>query len=175
MPKGFQGDVVWTLRNRGQTFKVPGRTKSPAYQLSWKMAMGSVPPLLRFEPNGPAGRGPTGIEGDPVRTSIGAPVTLSVWLTDDSVREKESVSIKREAKAKMNVTWYKHTGPGSIVFSPPREPVANPEGKASTSATFKEPGEYVIRVRGDNFGELDSLAGDQCCWTNGYVKITVTR
>jgi hypothetical protein len=175
VPAGFRGDVVWTLRNRGQTFTVPGRARSSAYQLSWPMAMGSVPPLLRFQPNGPSGRGPAGIQGDPLQTSVGAPIPLTIWLTDDSVREKEPVSIKREAKAGMNVTWYKHSGPGPIVFSPPKEPVANPEGKATTSATFKEPGEYVIRVRGDSFGQLDSSAGDQCCWTNGYLKVTVTR
>jgi len=29
-------------------------------------------------------------------------------------------------------------------------------------------------VRADNFGRVDSTPGDQCCWTNGYVKVTVT-
>jgi hypothetical protein len=42
-------------------------------------------------------------------------------------------------------------------------------------ATFKETGEYVVRVRGDTFGNVDSIAADQCCWTNGYVKVRVTR
>ena len=42
------------------------------------------------------------------------------------------------------------------------------------AATFGQPGEYLIRVRADNFGRVDSSAGDQCCWTNGYVKVTVT-
>jgi hypothetical protein len=175
VPAGFRGDVVWTLRNRGQTFSVPGRAKSTAYQLRWPMAMGSVPPLLRFSPDGPAGRGPKGIDADPVQTSVGKPVPLTVWLTDDSVREKDPVPVKREAKAGMNVTWYKHSGPGPIVFNPQKEPVANPEGKTTTSAVFQEPGEYLIRVRGDNFGQLDSTPADQCCWTNGYVKVTVAR
>jgi hypothetical protein len=175
VPKGFKGDVVWTLRNHGQTFKVPARSKSPAYQLSWKMAMGSTPPLLRFQPDGPAGRGPAGIDGDPVQASVGVPLALSVFLTDDSVREKPPVALKGPERAKMNVTWYKHAGPGPIAFMPSREPITNAQGKASTSATFTEPGEYVIRVRGDNFGEIDSMQGDQCCWTNGYVKVTVRR
>ena len=45
---------------------------------------------------------------------------------------------------------------------------------ATTTATCEQPGEYVIRVRADSFGRMDSSAGNQCCWTNGYVKVTVT-
>ena len=58
------------------------------------MAMGSVPPLLRFKPNGPAGRGPMGIKADPLQSSVGAPLSLTVWTNDDSVRETEPVTIK---------------------------------------------------------------------------------
>ena len=72
------------------------------------------------------------------------------------------------------MTWFKHAGPGSVAFSPHTEPIAETEGMATTTATFEQPGEYVIRVRADNFGRIDSSAGNQCCWTNGYVKVTVT-
>ena len=48
-------------------------------------------------------------------------------------------------------------------------------GQSATKATFKEPGEYVVRVKADAFGYSDSSAGNQCCWTNGYQKVTVTR
>ena len=44
----------------------------------------------------------------------------------------------------------------------------------TTTATFEQPGEYLIRVRADNFGRVDSSDGNQCCWTNGYVTVTVT-
>jgi hypothetical protein len=169
-------DVVWTLRYRGQTYSVPARAKTSAYQLRWPMAMGSIPPLLRFRPDGPTGRGPTGIQADPVQASVGAPLSLTISITDDSVREKEPVIVATKGKPRpaMNVNWYKHSGPGPVVFSTPRIPIAELEGTATTSATFKQPGEYVIRVRADNFGRLDTSAGNQCCWTNGYVKITVT-
>ena len=40
-------------------------------------------------------------------------------------------------------------------------------------ATFSEPGEYMLRARVDNFRAIDSASGDQCCWTNGYVRVTV--
>lgn len=174
VPAGFQGDVVWTLRHRGQTFRVPARAKSSAYQLRWPMAMGSVPPVLRFKPDGAVGRGPVGVEADPVKTAIGAPLSMTVHVTDDSVREKDPVPIKpRQPRPALNVTWYKHSGPGPVVFSPAKQPITELQGTATTSATFTQPGEYVLRVRADNFGRLDTSPGNQCCWTNGYVRVTV--
>ena len=177
VPADHKGDVVWTLRYRGQTLSVPGRAKSNAYQLSWPMAMGSVPPLLRFQPNGAAARGPEGIQGPPLEAKVGAPLELTVWLTDDAVHEKEPIPVKRDVVPSMNATWFKHAGPaaGPVVFSPPKQPLADVQGKATTTVTFKEPGEYVIRVRGDSFGNVDSSPEDQCCWTNGYWKVVVTR
>jgi hypothetical protein len=175
VPAGFSGDVVWTLVNQEQTFTVPGSAKTSAYRLRWPMAMGSVPPLLRFSPDGPAGRGPTGIDADPIRASMGTPLPLTVWLHDDSVRDEELLPVRRRGDATaMHVTWFKHAGPGSVVFSPHTEPLAETEGMSTTTATFEQPGEYVIRVRADSFGRIDSSAGNQCCWTNGYVKVTVT-
>jgi hypothetical protein len=175
VPAGFRGDVVWTLRYQGQTYSVPGRARTSAYRLQWPMAMGSVPPLLRFSPTGASGRGPMGIQADPQRISVGAPLSLTVWATDDSTREKEPVPIKqRAAKAAINVSWFKHSGPGTVAFTPPTNPIPELQGTAATSAVFKEPGEYVIRVRADNFGRLDTSPGNQCCWTNGYVRVTVT-
>ena len=177
VPPTFKGDVVWTLRHRGQTYRVPARSKSSAYQLRWPMAMGSVPPLLRFSDKGQAGRGPVGIQSDPMKASVGTPLALTVLLTDDSVREKEPIAIKerdRGGKGALNVTWYKHTGPGAVTFMPAKQSLAELQGAAKTSVTFAQPGEYMVRVRADNFGRVDTSAGNQCCWTNGYVKVTVT-
>jgi hypothetical protein len=176
VPAGFRGDVVWTLRYQGQTFSVPGRARVGAYRLQWPMAMGSVPPLLRFSPTGSTGRGPVGISADPQRVAAGAPLSLEVWTDDDSVREKEPVPIKERAgaKAAITVSWYKHSGPGAVAFTPPSAPIAELQGTATTSAVFKQPGEYVIRVRADNFGRIDTSPGNQCCWTNGFVSVTVT-
>jgi esterase len=51
---------------------------------------------------------------------------------------------------------------GAAVFS----------GPATTSATFSEPGEYVLHVvANDRSG--DGGRGFQCCWTNGEVKVSV--
>ena len=49
------------------------------------------------------------------------------------------------------------------------------QGEASVIVTFSEPGEYIMRVQVDNFRAVDSASNDQCCWTNGYVRVRVTR
>lgn len=174
VPAGHKGDVVWTLRYAGQSFSVPARAKSTAYQLSWPAAMGSVPPLLRFQPNGAAGRGPTGIHAAPLQGKVGTPIPLTVWLTDDGVHEKEPIKFGRERPG-MNVSWYKHSGPGPVVFDPQKAPFPTPTGQSTTTVTFAEPGEYVIRAKADAFGYSDSSSGNQCCWTNGYQKVSVIR
>lgn len=175
VPAGFREPVVWTLQAGGQSNAVPGTSKSSAYRLAWPMAMGSIPPLLRFSADGPAGRGPVGIESSSIRGSVGVPVSLQIWIVDDSKREEDPVPIKqRLALPAMNVSWFKHSGTGQVSFSKSKESIAALNGTASTSATFDRPGDYVIRVRVDNFGRVDTNPGNQCCWTNGYAKVHVT-
>lgn len=174
VPPGFKGDVVWTLRYAGQTFSVPGRSKSTAYQLSWPAAMGSTPPLLRFAEHGPAGRGPMGIYAPPLQAKAGTPIALTIWLTDDAVHDQEPIKFGKPRPG-MNVSWSKFSGPGPVVFAPQKSGFPALSGPSSTMATFEQPGEYVVRVKADAFGYSDSSAGNQCCWTNGYQKVTVTR
>ena len=43
--------------------------------------------------------------------------------------------------------------------------------QATTTATFSEPGDYIVRVTAvDAYG----AGGSQCCWSNGFVPVTVT-
>ncbi|MBM42197.1 MAG: hypothetical protein CL483_09785 [Acidobacteria bacterium] len=175
IPPGFSGEVVWTLVNQEQTFSVPGSAQTGAYQLRWPMAMGSQPPLLSFSADGPTGRGPSGVEGEPMTASVGTPLPLSVWLNDDSVRDEELLPVRRRSNATaMRLSWFKHTGPGDVIFSEYSVSLEDTQGMGTTEATFDQPGQYVLRVRGDNFGRVDSSSGNQCCWTNGYLKVTVT-
>jgi len=41
-----------------------------------------------------------------------------------------------------------------------------------TTATFAEPGEYVLRVVANDWSG-DGGGGFQCCWTNAQVKVSV--
>jgi hypothetical protein len=174
VPAGYKGDVVWTLRYAGQTHSVPARSKSIAYQLSWPAAMGATPPLLRFQQGGTAGRGPTGIQATPLNAKVATPLPLTIWLTDDAVHDKEPIKFGK-VRPGMNVSWFKHSGPGPVVFDPQKVGFPSLTGQSTTNATFEQPGEYVVRVKADTFGYSDASSGNQCCWTNGYQKVTVTR
>ena len=174
VPGTFKGDVVWTLRHAGQTHKVPGRSKTGAYGLLWPMASGSIPPQLRFKADGPFGRGPVGIESPPLQATVGTPLSVTIWLNDDSKRTDE-IQIKERGPERnaINVNWYKHSGPGPVTFDPPKSSLKELAGTATSAISFAQPGTYILRVRADNFGRVDTSAGNQCCWTNGYIRVSV--
>ena len=68
-----------------------------------------------------------------------------------------------------------HQGPAPASFSEPTlQPDIAAAGLTRTTVTFSEAGEYLLLVRADNFNRVDSTPRDQCCWTNGYVKVTVS-
>src|SRR5262249_3840680 len=57
-------------------------------------------------------------------------------------------------------------------FTAPEAKLAG--GKATTSATFSEPGEYILQaVVDDGSGETAGNFGYHCCWTNSQVKVSV--
>jgi hypothetical protein len=66
-----------------------------------------------------------------------------------------------------------HRGPAEVKFAEQRpRPDFTAGGKATATATFSAPGEYVIRVQSnDSSGE--GGGGFQCCWTNIHVKVNV--
>jgi hypothetical protein len=68
-------------------------------------------------------------------------------------------------------------GPGPVeVGQAIRLPTEGPNADMGRfRATFDTPGQYVIRVRIDNFTSGDSAPGNQCCWTNGYVRVNVSE
>jgi len=73
----------------------------------------------------------------------------------------------------VTLTWFKHQGPGDVVFSEGVGRVGATGGMISTTATFDEPGEYVLRVRANDSSGVATAGHSQCCWTNGFVKVTV--
>jgi hypothetical protein len=66
-------------------------------------------------------------------------------------------------------------GPGPVgIGQSVRLPIEGPEAnKGRFRASFDTPGEYLIRIRIDNFTTGDSSMGNQCCWSNGYVRVRV--
>jgi hypothetical protein len=168
VPGDFRGDVVWTLRLNGQTLRVPGRSGIGAYELSHSpQAAGTQPPFVKVDPGAQPVFGRGNVATTTLTAKVGEPITLWVWGEDRG---------EREARFQVNATWVKHQGVGEVTFAPGtvRSP-SPPGGEMSTQATFSAPGEYVIRVRVDNFTASDSSFADQCCWSNGYYRVTVTE
>ena len=165
--------VVWTITTNGVTYSVPARVFSPALQLDYgPRAMGSVPPLVRFDPDGEAGQHVQGVWGEPRTVQAGAPLTLQLWTEEVSVRDPEDMV---NQVVDVEVTWFKHQGPAApVAFEPWQITVAGGTGETTTAATFTEPGEYILRARVDNWDANDSTGGDQCCWSNAFVRVTVT-
>lgn len=163
-------DVVWTLHVRGQTLSVPGRLTSPAYELSgWQFpGQSSMSPLLRWSAEGPAGRGPRGTTAGERRARAGTPLDLAAWVTRDPAAGGDERPV--------NVKWFKHQGPGDVVFtertaSVERDAWTQESGaRVSTTATFSEPGDYLLRLLVFNVVREFEF---QCCWTNGFVPVTV--
>ncbi len=180
VPKDFGNDkVTWTLETRGQKTAVPAHL-DPRWEISpfSEVGVGNTPPLLSFEEGGRFVQGPRGLSID-LETTMPNPVTLNLWAADDA---KTFQGGKAPSTPPVTVTWSKFRGPGDVKFAnnkPPVEKAAGKwktpqafSGKASTTATFSEPGDYVLYVVANDWSG-DGGGGFQCCWTNGYVKVLV--
>jgi hypothetical protein len=47
-------------------------------------------------------------------------------------------------------------------------------GQAAAMATFSEPGDYLVRVRATD-SSITAAGHAQCCWTNAFFKVNVTK
>ena len=84
----------------------------------------------------------------------------------------------RGQQADITVNWKVHRGAASNVkFAAASIPLTDGGDhekfqEAKTTATFSAAGEYVLRAQvNDKSG--DGGGGEQCCWTNALVKVTV--
>ena len=120
---------------------------------------GNTPRVLRFEAGGPGAEGPAGRLSERTAT-VGTPLVLEVWVADDGLGSGRD-------EPELTVTWRPFRGPGAVTFGEGSPSLA--DGRASTTATFAEPGDYVLHVVATD----GSRQSNQCCWTNGYVRVRV--
>jgi hypothetical protein len=168
--------VVWTLRVRDEVFTIPG-SLHPDWQidaLHGEAGSGNTPPVLRFDMpgDGREARGPGGITVGPLAARVGAPLTVTVLATDDG-KAVGSIASGGRGGVPVTLTWFKHQGSGAVTFDP-ATPRVGPDGKATTAVTFSRAGTYVLRVRANDASGVANAGHAQCCWTNGFVKVTVT-
>jgi hypothetical protein len=166
--------VVWTLRNHGETYSTPGHVTEPSYMLENPVAparylvgtAGAYAPELRFDPAGPGVRGLRGTRTGPLTARVGEPLAVSVWVDSGETKYEEPESW---------LYWMYYSGSGEVTFSEDEIEVALTEGEGvgTTMVTFSEPGDYVLLVQA-----IETLRNSfeyHCCWTNGYVEVTVTN
>jgi hypothetical protein len=173
VPANF-GDrkVTWTLRRRGETFAIPG-SLHPDWEidaLAGEAGTGNTPPVMKLSSGGPEARGPGGAMSAPLSATVGQPLTITVWATDDGLGEGSVAGGGRAAQVAL--MWFKHQGPGNVVFGTPAPRPAAGDGMATTTATFDTPGTYILRIRA-NDSSVASSGHAQCCWTNGFVHVVV--
>jgi hypothetical protein len=169
--------IVWTLIHRGDTVSIPASLKRnwEIDALEGEAGSGNTPPVVSFDPAGPKGSGPRGIETS-LKATVGQAVTLTIWTTDDG-RARTSVASAGREGVPVTLTWFTHQAPagGIVAFGNVSPTVDKNSGKSTTTATFSAPGQYMLRVRLNDASGVVSAGHAQCCWTNGFVRVTVTK
>jgi len=180
VPRDFGNKkLTWTLIANGQTTVIP-MSLNPLYEVSpFIEGSGNTPPFISFEEGKLGVQGPRGSSAALTSTPA-TPLTLTVWIADDAKAPRSATQGIRNAP--VTASWSKFRGPGNVSFTNSKPTVEKTEsrvtpapvftGKATTAATFSEPGEYVLRVVA-NDASGDGGRGFQCCWSNAFVKVSV--
>jgi len=187
VPKDF-GDkkLTWTIVANGQTMAIP-LSLHTNYQVEpfEEKGMGNTPPMIRFESGGPTHTGPPKGLGASLSAIVGEPLALTVWVTDRPATRTANVTRQpsgggaggrgrgRGARPDLTLTWALHRGPTDVKFSEAKPAIDKAaDGKATTTATFAAPGDYILRAQANDVSG-EGGGGFQCCWTNAHVKVTV--
>lgn len=177
VPADFPRDakVWWAIDAAGEELRVPGhlRTEWEIDALGGEAGSGNTPPTLRL--GAAEGAGPLGVSApDVLEARVGEPLTLTVHARDDG-RPDNSVASAGRWNVPVSLTWTVHQGPGVATFGEQPAQVEVSGGEAATLVTFDLPGDYVLRVRANDASGVSGAGHAQCCWTNGYVRVRVTR
>jgi len=184
VPKDF-GDkkLMWTITANGKTVSIPlGLVKGYQVEPYRDAAMGNTPPTIKFQPSGPTLQGPPLplAQAFSMSAVVGEPATINMWATDEGPTEQAPAAGGATSAAgaaapprtpRLSLVLSHYRGVGTITFAD-STPAIEKDGKATTTATFSQPGEYVIRVEGNDSSGVGG-GGFQCCWTTAYIRVTV--
>ncbi len=159
VPKDFgEQTLVWTLMAHGQTASVVG-TLNRVWQIDRRRTTrggnsenisSNLPPVVNAK----------------LVSQRDSTATLSIDATDDGLPKR------RGEPMGMTVMWAKYRGPGDVSFADAQARLVS--GQARTTATFTEPGEYILQaVVDDGSGESAGNFGYHCCWTSAQISVTV--
>jgi hypothetical protein len=187
VPKDFspQSRLTWTIVANGQTNVIPFRLHTDYNVTPFSdIAVHNTPPQVRFEERGPAIQGPIAVLSKAAtrRTALATPLAITVWGSDDAKYTSGSnAPMRNPAPPPVTLTWSKYRGPGDVKFDNARPAFeklpatadAPFNGKATTTATFGAPGDYVLHVTANDYSG-NGGGGEVCCWTTAMLKVTVT-
>ncbi|HLX43631.1 MAG TPA: hypothetical protein VKR43_09365 [Bryobacteraceae bacterium] len=179
VPKDFGSKkLTWTIVANGKPTVIPMSLATDWEVSPFVDGTKNTPPFIGFSESGPFVNGPVG-HSAALSASVGSPLPLPLWIADDAHTVPGMPQIKAPP---VTLRWTKFRGPGVVTFSNERPPIEKipfkaPEntafsGKSTTTATFSEPGDYILSVVANDWtGE--GGRGFQCCWTNAQVKVSV--
>jgi hypothetical protein len=158
VPKDFGNQqLTWKVTSHGQTAQVVATLK-PVWQIDRRRATrggnsekidSNLPPVVTVS----------------TANQTDTSTTFKISATDDGLPKRQGKTVG------MTVLWSKFRGP-AVQFSSTQEKLA--DGTATTTATFSEPGDYILQaVVDDGSGEAAGNFGYHCCWTNTQVKVSV--
>ena len=188
VPKDFgEKELTWTITANGKTSSVPLNLKDLWEIAPYIDALNNTPPWLAFQSFDEPGAMAQGPRPLVISKTVkaGVPLPLTVYVADDGV-----YSPGRNAPTNLiTLAWSELRGPEGadpVKFSDEKPKVEKTEykkmpkaavfgGKATTTATFADPGEYTLYLAVNDASGVGGGNGFQCCWTNGHVKVTVTK
>jgi hypothetical protein len=164
--------VTWTITANGETQTIPF-TLNRSYPIEpfEEKGMGNKPPVLTFA--GATFTGPPTAVAASLTGAAKQPVPITLAVADPKQTKQGSENRGgRNAGNVATVSFHKFRGPGEVKFDPARVGTKAQDETVTTTATFSLPGDYLLRVQGnDESGE--GGGGFQCCWTNTFVRVVV--
>lgn len=185
VPKDFGNkELVWTIIANGKTESAYATLKPELVTDEATMMLNNESGRPRNKNKAPVVR----VEGTTRTVKVGEPLALEAFASDDGLPRRRSVPVGVPIGGRaqgMRVSWfvYRGAGTGKVTFGPEQfkhyldyksgspwtpgwqVPPLPPDGRFPVTATFSEPGTYVLRVMAHD-GGLDSTQD---------VTVTVSR
>jgi hypothetical protein len=179
VPKDFGSNkLIWTLTANGETISIPASLDPLWVVEPLKDSSNNTPPYLAFSDTGTFVQGPQG-QSSSLSATVGKPLELPLWVADDA---SVAPGATKPRTPPVTLLWNKFRGPGQVIFSNQRPAIDEAQfsappntvfhGKSVTTATFSEPGDYVLHVIANDWSG-EGGRGFVCCWTNAQVKVQV--
>jgi len=145
VPSSFDGKLQWTVRFGGKTFTTTAKTLDPLYELELNsekratsgldlskapkgVCVNRAPSIQVINPQADVNAGADTLAATSFATRLDQEVSLSGSVEDDG--------LPRESK--LTVSWRKLSGPGTVTFGDPSQPV--------TRARFSAAGVYELAL-----------------------------